>query len=105
MRAVPRAVVVGSISGVVRANIRNLSGSVILTLFACLLPLVTTASVSAAEFPLADAAQRQDWDAVRRLLNQRVDVNARQPDGASALAWTAHWDEADVADLLIHAGA
>ena len=30
------------------------------------------------------------------LLKQRVDVNAAQPDGATALHWAAHWD--DVAD-------
>jgi uncharacterized protein len=79
--------------------------SVILTLFVCLLPLVTTATVNAAEFQLADAAQRQDWATVRQMLTRHLDVNARQPDGASALAWTAHWDQVDVADLLIHAGA
>jgi uncharacterized protein len=77
----------------------------ILKLFLCLLPFVTMASVNAAEFQLADAAQRQDWDAVRKILTQHLDVNARQPDGASALAWAAHWDQGDVADLLIQAGA
>ena len=39
------------------------------------------------------------------LLRQHVDPNVRQPDGASALHWAAHWDDLDLADLLIGAGA
>ena len=42
---------------------------------------------------------------VRALLEKHVDVNAAQPDGATALAWTAHWDDLETADLLIAAGA
>ena len=33
------------------------------------------------------------------------DVNAPQADGATALAWAAHWDNLATADLLIRAGA
>lgn len=78
---------------------------VTLALFGALLLLATLSSANAADFRLADAAQHQDWDSVRLLLTKHVDVNARQPDGASALAWVAHWDRGDVADLLIQAGA
>jgi ankyrin repeat protein len=54
---------------------------------------------------LADAAEKQDKDALRSFLRQRLDVNARQADGATALHWAAHWDDLDTANLLIHARA
>src|SRR5687767_13309656 len=55
--------------------------------------------------PLADAARRQDKQAVRSLLAKKADVNARQPDGATALHWAAYADDAETAALLIRAGA
>src|SRR5215217_2341553 len=69
--------------------------------------LLAVASVSAAqaEHRVADAAERRDTDAIRALLKARADVNGRQPDGATALQWAAHWDALDVADLLLRAGA
>ena len=42
---------------------------------------------------------------MRVLLKQRVDVNAVQGDGATALHWAAHRDDLAIADLLIRAGA
>ncbi len=57
------------------------------------------------EPPLVDAARQQDQAAVRTLLNQKVDVNARSSDGSTALLWAAHWNDADTADLLLKAGA
>ncbi len=60
---------------------------------------------SAADQPLADAAQRADWGVVRALADQGADVTARQGDGATALHWAAYWDEVELADLLIRAGA
>ena len=54
---------------------------------------------------LVDAARRQDRAAVRTLLNQRADVKAVQPDGAGVLHWAAHWDDVEMAGLLIDAGA
>ena len=65
------------------------------------LPLLARAAGS----PLADAAQKRDIEAVRRLLNERVDVNGTQGDGATALHWAAHWDDRDTVELLIRAGA
>ena len=54
---------------------------------------------------LVEAVERQDRDAVRTLLAQSVDVDAPQPDGATALHWAAHWNDLDTATLLIAAGA
>ncbi len=55
--------------------------------------------------PLADAAERADWDRVRALLREGADANAPQADGMTALHWAAHHDHADVAGLLIKGGA
>jgi ankyrin repeat protein len=54
---------------------------------------------------LIDAARRADAGAVRRLIEQKVDVNATQPDGATALHWATHRNDPAIADLLIRAGA
>ncbi len=60
---------------------------------------------AAADAPLADAAERRDQRAVRMLLAESAAVDARQPDGATALHWAAHWNDVDTARLLIAAGA
>ena len=54
---------------------------------------------------LLEAVERGDKKAVRSLLEQHADVNAPQPDGATALHWAAHRDDLETADLLIRAGA
>ena len=59
----------------------------------------------AADVPLVEAAKNRNLAAVRALLDQNVDVNAAQGDGATALAWAAHWGDMETADLLIQAGA
>jgi ankyrin repeat protein len=46
-----------------------------------------------ADHRLLDAAKRRDQAAVRSLLQASMDVNVRQPDGATALPWAAHWDD------------
>ena len=65
---------------------------------------VTTLS-AATKSPLADAAERMDRAAIRSLLKQRVDVNAPQVDGMTALHWSAYQDDTDAAKLLLDAGA
>jgi ankyrin repeat protein len=55
--------------------------------------------------PLADAAMRGDAAAVRALLQQRADVNAPEGDGMTALHWAAERGDADMALLLLKAGA
>ena len=47
----------------------------------------------------------QTREAVRSLLKQKVDVNAPQPDGTTALHWAVRQDDLETADLLIRAGA
>ena len=54
---------------------------------------------------LVDAARAQDFDAVRSLIDAGDDVNAAQPDGATALHWAAYRNDHETAALLIEAGA
>ena len=54
---------------------------------------------------LADAVKNRDKASVRSLLTQRVDVNAPDVEGMTALHWAAHWDDLDTAKLLLRAGA
>jgi ankyrin repeat protein len=39
------------------------------------------------------------------MLKQKGDVNAPQPDGATALHWATHWDDMETVELLLSAGA
>ena len=55
--------------------------------------------------PVADAAMRGDVATVRELLRQGLDVNAAQGDGMTALHWAADRGDAELADMLIYAGA
>src|SRR5215831_11038536 len=73
----------------------------------CVVLLLAVASFAAArtDFPLIEAAKQGNIAAVRTLLTQRVDVNAPQADGTTALAWAAERDDVEMADLLLHAGA
>jgi ankyrin repeat protein len=68
--------------------------------------IASTIGLSApADLRLIDAVKAQDEAAVGALLKQRVDVNAQQGDGATALHWAADLDNLAIADLLIRAGA
>src|SRR5215510_4511335 len=44
---------------------------------------------------VADAAQRKDIAALRGMVSKRVDVNAPQPDGTTALHWATHWNDVE----------
>ena len=72
-----------------------------------LLAVWMTAAAPAAKSDqrLVAAAQEQDLQAVRALLQAGADVNTRRADGATALLWAAHRDELEMADLLLRAGA
>jgi ankyrin len=70
------------------------------------LPLVSLAPLAAeGGARLAQAARLQNDKELRVLLRQGVDVNAPEPDGATALHWAAHWDDLNAAQSLIGAGA
>jgi uncharacterized protein len=74
--------------------------------FLCLAVIASTAGLAAAsDLRLIQAVKARDEAAVRALLKQRVDVNAQQGDGATALHWAADLDQLPIADLLIKAGA
>ena len=70
--------------------------------------LLTTASTAAAansRAPLADAVEKMDGPKIRALLKERVDVNAPQVDGTTALHWAAYKNDVATAELLLGAGA
>jgi uncharacterized protein len=71
----------------------------------CVLVLLAAANVGAASSPMADAAMKQNREAVRSLLRQKADVNAPQADGTTALHWAVRLNDVDTADLLLRAGA
>ena len=54
---------------------------------------------------VAEAVMRGDQAALRRLLQQKADVNAAQVDGATALHWAVYRDDVATARLLLNAGA
>jgi ankyrin repeat protein len=74
---------------------------------ALMLALFTVSGFAAeiSDSPLVQAARKQDQKAVRTLVSQKADVNARSTDGSTALLWLAHWNDLDTADLLLRAGA
>ena len=66
---------------------------------------VVTLAVAEADLRLLEAAKTRNREAVRTLLQENVDVNTTQLDGASALAWATHWNDLETAEILIRAGA
>src|SRR5689334_9616592 len=69
------------------------------------LVIALSIGINAADSPIADAAARGDRDAVKALLKSAADVNAAQGDGMTALHWAAMNGDADLAQMLIVAGA
>ena len=66
---------------------------------------VISLAASNSDTRLVDAARKGDGAAVRALLEQNVDVNAPQGDGATALHWAVHRSDLETTDALIEAGA
>ena len=60
---------------------------------------------AAGDLRLIDAVRAQNLEHVRALLAERVDVNATQGDGATALHWAVHRDDSALVDTLLRAGA
>jgi ankyrin repeat protein len=69
--------------------------------------LVGAASAGAAprDLRLLDAVKRSDLQTVRSLVAQRVDVNAADVDGSTALHWAARRDDGGLVEILLGAGA
>jgi ankyrin repeat protein len=67
--------------------------------------LMVVGLAATVDLRLVKAAKNQDREAVSSLLKENVDVNAAQPDGATALAWAVYRDDLETAELLIGAGA
>ena len=67
--------------------------------------VVLLSALTLPDAPVADAAMRNDAEAVRSLLRSGADVNTAQGDGMSALHWAAHHGNLDMARVLVHAGA
>jgi ankyrin repeat protein len=67
--------------------------------------LITSFTVGAGRSDAADAAMRGDKAAIRSLIQQKADINAPQPDGATAVHWAVYKNDVEMLDLLIAAGA
>jgi len=60
---------------------------------------------AATDLRLIEAIKTRNAQAVQALIKQKVDVNARQGDGATALHWAVHLSDTNAVDLLLRAGA
>jgi ankyrin repeat protein len=73
---------------------------IVFTLTWCL-----TAGAATAQDRLIEAIRADDVATVRALLEKRVDVNAVQADGTTALHWAVDRESGEIVQLLIRAGA
>jgi ankyrin len=75
----------------------------------CVVALVVIGAVTlplaAAAPPLVDAVKSGNREAALKLITQRVDVNAPEPDGTTALHWAVQRNDLDLVTRLIRAGA
>jgi len=67
--------------------------------------LLSVVGLAAGRSDVADAVMNGDKAAVRKLIDQRADVNAAQNDGATALHWAVFRSDKEMVDLLLRAGA
>ena len=72
---------------------------------ASLAVVMTIGLAAAGDVRLIEAVRARNADRVRALLSERVNVNATQGDGATALHWAVHVDDVSLVDMLIRAGA
>jgi ankyrin repeat protein len=76
-----------------------------ITLAVALAAFITSTSRAEAAGEVADAVMRGDRAALAAALLDKLDVNAPQADGATALHWAAYRRDAEAARLLLDAGA
>jgi ankyrin repeat protein len=67
--------------------------------------LLSMVGFGAGRSEVADALMRGDKAAARKLIEQRVDVNAPQADGATPLHWAVFQSDKEMVDLLLRAKA
>jgi ankyrin repeat protein len=77
-------------------------GAFLLALF---LPATVLGAEASLDRELIAAAKKADTEAVRALLKQGANVNARYGDGSTALHWAAYRGNPETTDLLIRSGA
>jgi uncharacterized protein len=70
-----------------------------------ILAMMLAALAAGADAKLALAVKAGDKAAIQMLLQQRVDVNASEVDGTTALHWAVRNDDSELVDRLIRAGA
>ena len=70
-----------------------------------LLFLSNTAAAAEVDARLIEAARKADRAAIQTLLQQKVDVNSSNVEGATALHWAVRMDDAGTVQLLLRAGA
>src|SRR5690242_19463615 len=86
-------------------NVRMLARRIVTLLFIAGSARAGVALASGADLRLVEAIKQLNKPAIRALLKQRVDVNAAEGDGATALHWAAYGDDLETVELLIRAGA
>src|ERR1043165_1340509 len=84
---------------------RGLGPVIAVDVLAVKLAAATVVAPTPEPSPLADAVQHGDAQRVQALLKSKVDVNAPQPDGATALHWAAYKSDSGSTAALIRAGA
>jgi len=67
--------------------------------------VASTAAAAARAVPLIEAIKQGNTATVRTLVAQKVNVNATEPDGTTALHWAADLGDVQAVDLLLKAGA
>lgn len=101
----------GFVGSSVRAFERQLyvgsgfSRTIAVTIFALAVALSGGLAGEERDLRLIDAVKRRDLNGFTSLLRAKIDVNAAQPDGATALAWAVHLGERGMAEALLGAGA
>ena len=70
-----------------------------------LVAAVPALRASGPDVRVIEAVRQRDHKALVTLLRSKVDINAAEADGATALAWAVHLGEREMADALLRAGA